>query len=649
MCGIFGNVGQLPRETAAACTDMLAHRGPDGFGLWEEEGVVLGHRRLSILDLSERGAQPLHYGNGRYHIVLNGEIYNFLELRRELEGKGHTFQSDTDTEVALAAFIEWGPSAVERFNGMWAMAIWDSLTKKLFLSRDRFGKKPLFYARHKGGFAFASEMKALFPLLDEVKPNLPLVKAMHRLYTYEVTDECIIEGIQRFPAGHSGWLDDSGLKINRWWFTLDHIPEVPNHYGKQVELFRELFFDACRLRMRSDVPIGTALSGGIDSSATISAMAHLVKSATREDRTFHTKLHGFVSSFPGSPFDETYYAKKVIEHLGIEGTYVVTDPLKVLNQLNRFYFLFEELYITSPIPFMVTYGAIKKGGVSVTLDGHAGDELFCGYTSDILSSFQDIPSWNLPQYWNTARAYIDSFPKDSPQFPKFDSRWGFMKERWKEVRQKRQAGGLENVTSRDSAHPLWNKMSILNKRLYVHTHETTLPTLLRNYDRLSMSNGVEIRMPFMDHRLVCFAFALGSSAKLRRGYSKAIIRDGMRPYMAREVVERKTKIGWSTPILDWMKGPLKPFVMDLVHSQAFKHSTLIDSATVAKEVEELIANPEAKYDDAQNTWTRLSPFLWENAVIDGWKPYYRESLARLRKEAPKTSSAPPHFNSLSLT
>src|SRR6185369_15690784 len=205
MCGIFGYVGRIERAAAERCLHTLAHRGPDGWGVWSDEHVTLGHRRLAILDLSENGAQPMSYAGERYWITFNGEIYNFLELRAELEGRGHVFRTKSDTEVILAAYLQWGEDCQVRFNGMWAFAIWDSVARRLFLSRDRFGKKPLFYAQLPGGdFVFASEMKALLPLLPSFEPDRSLIKGMtlRSSFAYEATERCLIKGIKRFPAGH---------------------------------------------------------------------------------------------------------------------------------------------------------------------------------------------------------------------------------------------------------------------------------------------------------------------------------------------------------------------------------------------------------------------------------------------------------------
>jgi asparagine synthase (glutamine-hydrolysing) len=621
MCGIFGVVGQVDRMLAEACVRRMAHRGPDGEGLWHTAEVTLGHRRLSILDLTAQAAQPMSYANGRYHITYNGEIYNFLEMRGELENSGHCFSSDSDTEVILAAFMEWGEACQLRFNGMWAFAIWDNQEKSLFLSRDRFGKKPLFYAwLPEAKFTFASEMKAIFPLLDEVRANTSLVRDTSRIFLYESTDECVIEGIKRFPAGHSGWLRNNRLEIKRWWCTLDHLLEAPEKYEDQVEQFRELFLDACRLRMRSDVPLGTALSGGLDSSATISAMAHIA-SHGKTQRMGENWQHAFVASFPGTPLDETMYARMVTDHIGIEPVVIEIDPLKEISNLSRYFYLFEDLYITSPIPFMQTYGAVKAHGVSVTLDGHGADELFGGYPFDYVLALEDA-GWNVSQAIDIVKTYYAAYgesaqfngnlPPQSTYLAKWykDRSMRFGKQAVKKI-----LGIKRPNKCMDGKHPGWERLGSLNQRLYTSTHETILPTLLRNYDRYSMANGVEIRMPFMDHRIVTLAFSLPWTAKVRGGFSKAIVRDAMAPYMPREVAYRKTKIGFNSPIVDWMQGPLKSFMLDITSSQSFKECQLIDSVDVANQIQRVINNPDAKYVEGERAWTLLTPYLWERAVI----------------------------------
>lgn len=615
MCGIFGHLGFIERELAQKCTDTLAHRGPDGAGLWHTHEVTFGHRRLSILDLSDNAKQPMSYADGRYHITFNGEIYNFLEIRAELESIGCRFQSQSDTEIILAAFATWGEACQQRFNGMWAFAIWDAREKAMFLSRDRLGKKPLFHATLPGGgFAFASEMKALFPLLNEVRPNKALVMDARRMFSYEATGECVIEGIQRFPAGHCGWLREGKLATRRWWCTLDHLVQVPSRYEEQVEQFRELFLDACRLRMRSDVPIGTALSGGLDSSATISAMAFLGKNSQTE-RMGKSWQHAFVAGFPGTPLDETEYARMVTDHIGIDATIINIDPMSAIDRLDDYFYLFEDLYITSSIPFMLTYAAVKAHGVSVTLDGHGADELFGGYNFDYIFALRDA-GWNLKQAYEIVGTYYDAYPQQGHvQFARLPSKARYIAEHHARRIARKVLRRASSAVSRDATHHAWKKLGHLNRQLYISTHETVLPTLLRNYDRYSMANGVEIRMPFMDHRIITLAFSLPWTTKVRAGYSKAIVRDAMAPFMPQEVAYRKTKIGFNSPIVDWMKGPLKPFFLDTISSQSFMASGLIDSQEVGRAVRYVIDNPDAKFSDGERAWTLLTPYLWERAVL----------------------------------
>lgn len=611
MCGIFGYIGNIQEQLSVNCINKLSHRGPDGMGIWRTEDVTLGHRRLSILDLSTKGAQPMTYGDGRYRITYNGEIYNFLELRNELQKSGFVFTSDSDTEVVLAAFVKWGEQCLEKFNGMWAFAIWDEKDKALFLCRDRFGKKPLFYAEIRNDLAFGSEMKALFPVLPAVRPNVELVKGSIGSSCYESTEECVIDGIRRFPAGHYGWWKNGRLSLHRWWCTLDHLPTTPVRYEEQVEMFRELFMDACRLRMRSDVPVGTALSGGLDSSAVISAVAHIARS---EDgpRVSKDWQHAFVACFPGTPLDESRYARMVTDHIGIEATFLDIDPLKAIDQLNDYLYLFEDIYLTSPIPFMMLYGAMKYHNVKVTIDGHGADELFGGYSFNYVNALSDS-GFDIRSGKMILDTYFDSLPNDSDQFVKPNKSMF-----WLKLQSKRMAKWMLNrpgISSPDSCHPRWSQLDTLNKVLYASTHETTLPTLLRNYDRYSMAKGVEIRMPFMDHRLVSLAFSIPWASKIRNGYAKAIIRDAMSPLLPHEIAYRKSKIGFNSPMLDWMRGPLKPFFLDIISSDSFKTCELIDSPDVANKIKRVISYNDTSFTAGVDAWMLLSPYLWEQAVI----------------------------------
>jgi asparagine synthase (glutamine-hydrolysing) len=608
MCGIFGCVGTLAEPHAAACLDTLQHRGPDGHGLWRTDEVTLGHRRLSILDLSEAGSQPMSYGNGRYWITFNGEIYNFIEIRSDLEKRGHVFTSESDTEVILAAYAQWGAECVERFNGMWAFAIWDDREQTLFLSRDRFGKKPLFYAEIGGRFVFASEMKAIYPLLPEVRPSSDFDWMKRNLFAYETTDKCLVAGIKRFPAAHSGVLKGGRLVLRRYWNTLEHLVRVPERYEEQVEQFRELFIDACRIRMRSDVPIGTALSGGIDSSAVASTMAHIARHAGGA-RVASDWQRAFVATFPGSPLDETAYAQKVVDKHRLNATFIEIDPQRSIGDLDWYFYQFEELYVTSPIPMIQLYGGMRKAKVIVTLDGHGADELFVGYPNELFEASIDcdIPLDEI------ADLYREMVPKDTPQF-RVPGNNRILYSYFVLRKLAKALLGRRHV-ARDSSHAGFGKLDRFNQYLYVLTHDTILPTLLRNYDRYSMISGIEVRAPFMDHRIVSYAFSIPMRSKIGGGYTKKIIRDAVADLMPAEIVTRKTKLGFNSPIVDWMRKQMKDYFLDMVNSEDFLNSELIDSVKVKRRVEAIIHGSQPQFAFAERTWKQLVPYLWEHAVL----------------------------------
>lgn len=618
MCGIFGAINfKLDIDLAKTCLDTIIHRGPDSEGLWQENGVTLGHRRLAILDLSDKGRQPMAYADGRYMLVFNGEIYNFIEIRKELETLGYKFSSDADSEVILAGYDKWGMDCVKKFNGMWSFALYDRETQKLFLSRDRYGVKPLYYTvldEKNNAYAFGSEMKTLMPLIKEPHVNEEIVRDPSRIVYYESTDECVVREIKRFPAGCNGIIDENGLTISRYYNTLDNIREVPDSYDEQVEMMRELFLDACKIRMRSDVTIGTALSGGLDSSATICAMAHLSKNSS--ERMSDDWQHAYVATFPGTTMDESIYAKEVTDFLNIGSTFVEIDPLKAIDRLDDFVFKFEDVYLTSPIPMMLLYGALRENGTIVTIDGHGADELFGGYTFDFIHALSDAKTKEERDMILTA--YIDSFPHDESNIGMNSSKnkvyFNYIKRNIKNKIKKSSTASYMKVRAENDSR--YKSFDSLNKILYASSHETILPTLLRNYDRYSMASSVEIRMPFMDYRIVEFAMSIGFRSKLHGGYSKSIIRDAMAPYMPQNIAYRKTKIGFNTPIVEWMQGPLKEYFTDKINSTDFVNCQYINRDKVKSEILNVINNKNATFADGERAWSDFYPYLWESAFFN---------------------------------
>ena len=608
MCGILGAFPRQDDHKFIPALDSMYHRGPDGFGVWHEDNglLSLGHRRLSILDLSENGKQPMHYQH--YTITFNGEVFNFMEIREELEGLGFTFQSESDTEVILAAFQKWGADCQHKFNGMWAFAIWDHQKKELFLSRDRFGIKPLYYAFNGETFAFASEMKALYSFLPNITVSSEFEFLRDNMFDYETTDKCLLKGLKRFPAGHFATFKPGqrDLEPKQWWNTLDHLEEVPETYEEQVERFRELFLDAIKLRMRSDVRIGTALSGGVDSSAVICAMANINKG--NDNRVSDDWQNAFCAIFPGMSLDETHFAEAVVNHLGISAVYKEIDPAKGMDQLMEYLWLFEELYITSPIPMIEIYKEIKRNGVTVSIDGHGADELIGGYGGNIFDAVKDSP-FSPGKIGEVMNAFTHGFVMDGVK-PGRDLKNRAMKQVLVRYR---------DLVLRDKKlikeDPLHGQLGYFNQYLYQEFHQKVLPTLLRNYDRYSMAASVEIRMPFMDYRLVKYCFSLPWNSKLRDGYTKHILRQSMDRYVPKEVIWRRNKIGFNTPFMEWMRGPWKNYLLDMVGSQSFRESALINSGKVKSQIESVIHGSTATWKDGQEAWVSLAPYLWEEAVL----------------------------------
>lgn len=615
MCGIYGCVGKrLPIELADRCCDRLRHRGPDGRGMWQEDDVTLAHRRLSILDLSQNGSQPMSYADGRYQIIFNGEIYNYIEVKKELKGAGYIFHNETDTEVILAAYCAWGEGCVTHFNGMWAFAIYDRKEKELFLSRDRFGIKPLFYSLEDGVLTFASEMKAIMPCLKTIKINERLVDFFRIFHHYEFKEECLIEGIKRFPAGHNASFKNGVFKIERYWNTLDEWVEIPQRYEEQAEMFRTLFLDACRLRMRSDVSIGTSLSGGVDSSAVLCAMHHIA--GNTQDGSYQKDWqHAYVAGFQDSVLDETRYAKMVTDYVGIGSTHIniknITDERVLYQQA----YLLEDLWMNSQIPQMAIYENERLNGTVVSIDGHGADELFGGYSTNmqfaLLDTLKEEERYELAQTIREAESMGDDFGGMD--------KWTKKRIFKTKIRDLYEQMYRRLILKGDYyKHPGFKELDRMTQSLCIETHERILPTLLRNYDRDSMAYGVEIRMPFMDYRIVSFATSLPWSSKIRNGYSKAIIRDALRDMMPYDIAYRKDKKGFNAPIGEWIRDSAAVY-LDLVHSARFSESIVVrDPKKIRRELSEFIKKENSDYladfAKAQRLWLELNMFVWEEAM-----------------------------------
>lgn len=596
MCGIFGCIGEIDRKKAWECIERIQHRGPDAMCVEELQGVTLAHTRLSIIDVSEQANQPFCSEDKRYWIVFNGEIYNFVEIRKELELLGHKFRTQSDTEVVLHAYLQWGDSFQKKCNGMWAIAIWDDYEKQMFFSRDRFGVKPLYWHKNGENFFFASEMKAFLPIMKKRKMNSNLFYP-YKEFGYETTEECVFEDVKRIQPGHCAIYRNGELHINRWWSTLDNLMEVPEEYEEQVEYLRELFLDAVKIRMRSDVPIGTALSGGLDSSSIVGTIHHLM-SKGGEQRFCHDWQNAFVASMQGSFNDETKWAQMAAEHIGIDVKQVMVHAPLSAEELMRYIYMSEEPYNTALIPHFQIYEGIRENGIKVTIDGLGADEIFAGYPFDITrvigrGDFSEQELWCLFEAYNNVAL--------------------------KENRLSLQ--DMKNMVGKGTFYYSQEKimaekgLDVMNQILYYETHEYTMPTILRTADRFSMASGVEARYPFLDYRIVGFAFSIPWTSKIRNGYTKAIERDMARPYMAESIIDRKDKIGFNDPLPMWFKGPLKEFLLDTVHSKDFIECGLVNSLEATVAIHEYVDGEDNTLGAAHMLWKYIGPYLWKKVMI----------------------------------
>jgi asparagine synthase (glutamine-hydrolysing) len=596
MCGIAGiwrfNGQKIETEELKTFTDSLVHRGPDGAGyeILDDGRLGLGQRRLSILDTSELAAQPMYYAEGKYTIVYNGEVFNFLELRSELQAKGYTFRSESDTEVILAAWAEWGKECLHRFNGMWAFAIWDNERKELFLARDRFGVKPLYYIHKPDAFfAFASETHAFRLIHGHTREfDLDHVAAtLKDTLVLEGSGCTIFKDTWQLLPGHCMLLSQGAQTIRqqRWYNILEHKRPVPASYEEQVAEFRALFEDACRIRLRSDVPVASALSGGLDSSAVYCMVHHIKKKYGDGERESGNWQKAITASFPGTDMDEVEYARIVAKHVGEENWHCITNQFDTLSSLmevtTRQYDAISPTPIASIHP---VYQGIRQNGVVVSLDGHGADEMLYGYRYTLFDLFayhawmgensraNEIAGILTELYAHDRRQPIADRLKK--QLEKATKVRGSLKHRIKQflkpdkentdVPDRRQGLKLPPADHYNFSH-----LSLDERVLYESYFLYSLPTLLCNFDRASMFNHVEVRMPFMDYRLVEYCFSLPPESKLGGGYTKRILRDAMKGIVPEEILTRTFKIGIAAPFKDWLSNYLKDWALQNMKKDNF--------------------------------------------------------------------------------
>lgn len=613
MCGICGIIDfDRPtsiREIEAMC-GALAHRGPDGQKIFYDDHVALGHRRLAIIDLSNDGIQPFERDGGALQLIHNGEIYNYLELRTELEQKGHSFHTATDTEVLLAGYQEWGTRCVEHFNGMWAFAIWDAREQRLFASRDRFGVKPFYYQSAGRQLKFASELKA-FHAIQPLEPNEPMVLDYLSQGYIDHTRETLFKSILSLPPAHSLVLNEQGLTIERYW-QLEPRDAPADPVGE----FRELFLDSIRLHLRSDVPIGTALSGGLDSSAVAGATALLLRTHHAETRMVGAHQRTFTAYFEDSGFDERPYAERVVEAIDADAHWISFTDRDLVNALPSIVYSQDEPFgSTSIVAQWFVMREAARVGIRVMLDGQGGDEVLAGYPAYRGARLADLlASGRLPRLFAEIAAGGQSLPSDLVAIAR-----PFLPERLKWQLRARATGAAALVGDglRDKKqHPaLENGLfrSRFRQTMYRILTQQGLPELLHYEDRNSMAHSIEARVPFLDYRLAELLFSVPPNALFDQGVTKVVLRKGLSDVLPPEVRDRRDKLGFVTPGSRFFRGALGDLAADVFASQSFAERGFVD-AKAAKSL--LERHREGAHEAGQELWRALNVELWAQAFLD---------------------------------
>ncbi len=624
MCGIAGALSlplvEIPNlgGRLSAMNRLIEHRGPDGAGEWQHARRAAGftHRRLSIIDLST-GDQPMTDPAGNW-ITYNGEIYNYIELREELGAD--SFHTASDTEVILAAYRKWGADCVNHLRGMFAFAIWDEARQELFCTRDRFGIKPFYYTIAGETFYFASEVKALLPFVEEIATDLEGFKD-YLAFQFCLAGKTLFKNISELLPGHSLSIRNGSIDIRRYWevyyeLDFDHTPKFFE------ERLQQLLPESVGLHLRADVPVGTYLSGGLDSSS----VASLASLQTNGD------FAGFTGKFSFSPdYDESAYARELAEWRGFSLYEIDITAADFIENIRKvIYHLDYPVAGPGSFPqYMVSQLAARHR--KVVLGGQGGDEIFGGYTRYLIAYFEQCIKAAIDGTINNGN-FIVTYESIIPNLTALHNYKPMLQEFWRE-------GLFEEMDRRyfrlinrapllqDEIH--WNLLgdyspfetfqTIFNgqnvgresyfDRMTHFDFKTLLPALLQVEDRVSMAHGLESRVPFLDHPLVEFAATMPADIKFKDGTMKQVLKNAMRPVLPERIVDRKDKMGFPTPLTEWLKGEAHDFVQDIFSSPRAQSRDLVNNKLVREGL-----TREPKF--GRKAWGLLCLELWQQEFHD---------------------------------
>ena len=602
MCGICGtwhlDGKSLDVEALEWAATRLRHRGPDDEGYLLAEphsgrlqpcggkdttsalnlprlesfragtfSIGLGFRRLAVLDLSPAGHQPMASADGRLWLVLNGEIYNYIELRQELAALGFTFRTATDSEVVLAAYQAWGAECLSRFNGMWAMAIWDSAERSLFLARDRFGVKPLYYVQAGNTFAFASEIKALVGLR-----GLPFIPEPQAVYNYisrgklpeAQSGQTFFNGVHCLPAGHYLSVNLQRVKLQSYWSLDVQAEPVGDSIEPLLAPYQELFTDSVNLRLRSDVPVGTCLSGGLDSSAIVCIINREMAKQGFSGGQIGEQQRTFSAVYDqAGPFNERKYIDKVLAATNAQGMFAWPSAEKLRSQAAQMVWHQDEPFqSTSIFAQWCVMSKVRASGVTVLLDGQGADELLAGYRPFKYYLGDLLRANRFEAAWQAARAISAHTDLNGWRFLRSALADHILGTRpaWLRRAEQNSQRDTEYLAPgfRQSMQPYKSKKEkgriiSLDDHLRDQLENTSLPHLLRYEDRNSMAFSVEARLPYLDYRFVRYNFGAAAGWRVYDGWSKYILRRAMQSQVPGDIIWRKDKIGFTTPESAWLQ------------------------------------------------------------------------------------------------
>ena len=626
MCGIAGRINYVSERPVSAALvqgmcDLIAHRGPDGSGVWTRNHAGLGHRRLAIIDLSEAGAQPMSTADGQIWLTFNGEIYNFLELRAELEARGHRFRSHTDSEVILYAYREYGVECISRLRGMFAFAIWDEPRRRLLVARDRLGKKPLFYTNDADGLAFASEPKAF--LADPSFSSTPNPAALSAYLTYQYVPAPMsaFEGVHKLPPAHYLLVEDGRVTVRRYW-KLSYGTKRNITEAEAVDELRSRLREAVRIRLVSDVPLGAFLSGGIDSGAIVALMSEL---GAVPVRTFSIGFHE-------KEYDELEYARLVAKRYETQHEEFVVRP-NALEILPRLVWHYNEPFADSSAIPTFLLSELTRRYVTVALNGDAGDENFAGYEryrANVLASrFDGMPSVLRRPLDLVARMVPASGTSKSvmSRGKRFLEALGEGRERryvrWMShfqplLKSELCQAEFQEVAGGDASDILLRSYAesdapdFVDATLDVDVNNYLPDDLLVKVDIATMAHGLEGRSPLLDHPLMEFAASLPSGLKMNGAIKKYILKEAVKPLLPKEIIERP-KMGFGVPLDHWFRHELKDLAYDVLLSDSLRQRGYFHEHVVRRLLDEHTRGVRSWH---YQLWNLLMFESWHRMFID---------------------------------